>query len=343
MSLIENRLIKNELTLKRYRRFKRNRIAVASFWVLLVMAFFSFTAEVWSNSKPVLMSVNGKLYAPVVFDYHPSEFGRSDIYVMDYRGLALGDSDWALWPINKWDPFESNKLVDSYPAAPSSDNIFGTDDRGRDVFARIIYGFRYSIIYSFGVWIISYFVGVIFGSTMGYLGGKFDLAGMRMVEIFQSVPSFLLLLTMIAVFSPSMWLLVFFTVAFDWTGIAVYMRSEFLSLRKREFVESARALGASHWRIIFSHILPNALTPIITFSPFHIAGGILYLSNLDFLGLGLQPPTPSWGELLTQANKYFTIAEWLVWWPSLFLVLTMVLLINIGLAVRDAYDAKATI
>lgn len=341
--LIEKYFIKNELTRKRFRRFKKNKIAVASFWLFIFMATFSFTAEFWANSKPILMKYQNRIYAPIMFDYHPSEFDRADIYVMDYRALEFKEGDWAMWPLVQWDPYESNKAVNAYPSAPSKYNIFGTDDRGRDVFARIIYGFRYSLAYAVGVWILSYLLGVFLGALMGYMGGTSDLIGMRVVEIFESMPVTLLLLTMIAVFSPSMSLLIIFSVLFGWTSIATYMRAEFLTLRKREFVEGARALGASHWRIIFKHIFPNALTPIITFSPFIIAGGILTLANMDYLGLGLQPPIPSWGELLNQAQKYFTIAEWLVWYPSLFLVLTMVLLINVGLAVRDAFDAKAAL
>ncbi len=345
IGLIEKYFVTNELTKKRLKRFKKNKLAVYSLWAFLILTLFSFTAEVWSNSKPIVMKYDQKIYFPILFDYHPTEFKRDDIYVMDYRVLEFQENrgDWAAWPINQWDPYESNKFVDIYPSAPTKLNVFGTDDRGRDVFSRILYGFRYSLSYSVGVWVLSYLLGVIIGAIMGYLGGFSDLFGMRVVEIFESMPVTLLLLTMIAVFSPSMSLLILFSVLFGWTGIATYMRAEFLTLRKREFVEGAKALGASHWRIIFKHIFPNALTPIITFSPFVVAGGILTLANMDYLGLGLQAPTPSWGELLNQAQKYFTIAEWLVWYPSLFLVITMVLLINIGLAVRDAFDSKANI
>jgi microcin C transport system permease protein len=343
IGVFEKYFVKNELTKKRLMRFKRNKIAVASFWLFLLMCFFSFSAEMWANSRPLIMSSRGKIFFPVFVDYHPTEFGREDIFVMDYKTMVFNKGDWAAWPLVQWDPYESNSKVDSYPSVPTRVNPFGTDDRGRDVFARILYGFRYSLAYSVGVWILSYIVGVSLGAIMGYMGGSIDLVGMRIVEIFESMPVTLLLLTMIAVFSPSMSLLILFSVIFGWTTIATYMRGEFLSLRKREFVEGAKALGASHLRIIFKHVFPNALTPVITFSPFVVAGGILTLANMDYLGLGLQPPTPSWGELLNQAQKYFTIAEWLVWWPSIFLVFTMILLINIGLAVRDAFDAKATI
>jgi microcin C transport system permease protein len=334
----------NELTKRRIQRFNKNKTAVCSVWVLLFMTFLSFTGELWSNNKLIIFKYHGQIYVPLFKEYHPTEFDRSDIYVMDYRSLKLDkDEDWALWPLNQWDPFESNSSVSSYPSPPSRYNIFGTDDRGRDVFSRILFGYRYTITFAILVWLLSYLLGVVLGAAMGYLGGTFDLVMMRVLEIFESVPSLLLLLTLISIFSPSLLWLVLFSVVFDWTGIAVYMRAEFLSLRKREFVEGARALGASHWRIVFKHILPNAITPIITFSPFRIAGNILTLAIMDYLGLGLQPPTPSWGELLNQAQKYFSMAEWLVWWPSFFLVLTMVLLNNIGLAIRDAFDSKTVL
>lgn len=176
---------------------------------------------------------------------------------------------------------------------------------------------------------------------MGYWGGKIDLVGMRVVEILQNMPSLFVTITLISIFTPGLALLIFIAVIFGWTTICMYMRGQFLQLRKREYVEAARALGASNHRIILKHILPNALTPIITFAPFTIAANVYYLSVMDYLGLGLVPPTPSWGELMSQAEKYFNIAEWLVWSSLGAMVITLTLLINIGLAIRDAYDSKA--
>jgi microcin C transport system permease protein len=334
------KLIKNDLTLKRYRRFKRNRTAVISVWVLLIFSFFSFTAELWSNNKPLIMSYQSQIYIPLFNKYHPTDFGRTDIFVMDYRAIEA-QADWVIWPINRWNPFERNETVDTYPSAPSKDNWMGTDDRGRDVFARLLYGYRYSIIYAFGVWLLSYSLGALIGALMGYLGGKTDLVGSRFVEIIEMTPTLLLLITLISIFEPSMALLVIFSVMFDWTGIFHHMRSQFLQLRNRDYVDAARALGSSHWRIITKHIFPNALTPLVTFSPFAIAANISGLAILDYLGLGLRAPTPSWGELMSQAQKYFSLAEWLVWYPSLALLITMTALISIGQAVRDAYDSRS--
>ena len=338
------KLIDNDLTLKRYRRFKRNKVAVCSVWLLGILFFLSFTAELWATNKPHIMKYHGKIFVPLLVDYHPTEFGREDIYVMDYRSLEFNpQSDWAIWSLIQWDPFESNKAVDEYPAAPSKLNIMGTDDRGRDVFTRLLYGLRYTLIFSVGAWLATYLLGIVLGSLMGFFGGKVDLIGMRSVEIIQTMPITLILITIISIFTPNIFVLILFFCLFDWTKIATYMRAQFLQLRQREFVEAARALGASNSRIIFKHVLPNAITPIVTFSPFDIAANISALSVLDYLGLGLRAPTPSWGELLQQAQKYFTTAEWLVWYPSLALVLTLTLLINIGLAVRDAFDSKSSV
>ncbi len=331
--------------MKRYRRFKRNRIAVLSVWLLGLLFLLSFTAEFWANNKPHVMKYQGKLYFPLIVDYHPTVFSRDDIYIMDYRALDLDPAkgDWAAWPLVQWDPFESNQTVAEYPSQPTKYNIMGTDDRGRDVFTRLLYGLRYTLIFSIGAWFLSYLVGIILGSLMGYFGGKVDLIGMRTVEIIQTMPVTLILITIISIFTPNLFVLIIFLAVFDWTKIATYMRAQFLQLRQREFVEAARALGSSDMRIVFKHILPNGITPIVTFSPFDIAFNISYLSFLDYLGLGLRAPTPSWGELLQQAQKYFTTAEWLVWYPSLALVLTLTLLINIGLAVRDAFDSKSAV
>lgn len=336
------KFISNELSLKRWRRFKSNRAAIASIGVLLLIGFFSFTAELWANNRPILMKYHGSIYVPIVKDYHPSAFGLEGV-VMDYRALEFQGDDWAAWPLVQWDPYESNTFVDNYPAPPSRVNIMGTDDRGRDVFARLLYGFRYSIGYAVGVWFLSYLFGVIVGSISGFYGGRFDIINSRVVEVIETTPVMLLLITLISIFSPSLIVLIVFTVLFDWTAIFHQMRGQFLQLRRREFVEAARALGATDRQIIFKHILPNGLTPIVTFSPFVIAANIYSLAILDFLGFGLQAPTPSWGELMAQAQKYFTVAEWLVWYPCGALVITMTALILIGQAVRDAYDSRTFI
>ncbi|MCB9025755.1 MAG: ABC transporter permease subunit [Bdellovibrionaceae bacterium] len=334
------RLIKNDLTLKRWRRFKKIKRAMFSLWAFGFIIFLSVTAEFWANNKPIIMKYEGSYYMPIYNYYHPSVFGQTENMVTDYKKFDFTGDNWALWPIIKWDPFESNKMVDDYPSSPSDSNWFGTDDRGRDVISRLIYGFRYSMSFAFSVWFVSYLIGIVAGAIMGYSGGKLDLIGQRVVEVFESMPILLLLITLVSIFTAGMWVLVIFTSFFGWMMISQYVRGEFLRLRKLEFVEAAEAMGASKARVIFKHILPNSLGPVVTFSPFTIANLISYLAILDYLGFGLQPPTPSWGELLQQAYKNFTIAWWLAVFPSLVLFFTLVILSLIGEGVRDAFDPK---
>lgn len=337
--MIIERFVKTEQTLKRIKRFKAQKRAVFSLYAVIIILFVSLTAEIWSNNKPLIMSYKGSLYFPVFKTYHPTEFGRDDIFIMDYRSLK-DKVAWGLWPLNEWDPYESNKNVDDYPSRPTSINILGTDDRGRDVLARLLYGFRYSFGYALLVWLFSYTLGIIIGSTMGFMGGKVDLFGQRTVEVFESMPIFYMLLFISSIFTPSLWLLVLIATTFYWMTISVYIRAEFLKLRKREFVEAAVAMGARKPSVVFKHILPNALAPVITFSPFSIAVQISFLANIDYLGFGLRPPTPSWGELLQQSKQHFMTAWWLGLFTSLALFFSLVVLNFIGEGVRDAFDPR---
>lgn len=335
--MIEKR-IKNELTLRRWQRFKSHPAAVVSVVVLLIVTALSFTAEFWANSRPILLKYQGQWYFPVAKEYHPSTFGIEDEVVMDFRALDMSGDDGAIWPILKWNPFETNKHVEQYPSPPSAENWLGTDDRGRDILTRLLYGFRYSLSYAVLVWIICFAIGTVTGGVMGYFGGGVDFFGQRVVEVLSTVPQFFLLIIVISIFQPNLAWLVLLSCLFGWINISYYMRAEFLKLRKRDFVDAARSLGASHLRIILVHVLPNALGPILTFSPFVIAGHVTALASLDFLGFGLPAPTPSWGELLSQSQKNFTVAWWIALFPSLALFMTLVLLSLVGEATRDAMD-----
>jgi microcin C transport system permease protein len=331
------RIFKNELSRKRWRRFRNRKTAYFASWAFLVMLVITFTAPMLANSKPLYLNFEGRSYFPVFKYYKPSEFGLTGVHV-SYKELELGENDSAIWPMIPWDPYESNEEVDTYPSPPSDVNLMGTDESGRDVFSRILYGFKYSILYAVCVWFTSFILGVSFGATMGFFGGKVDLFGQRIVEVFSTIPKFFLLLILIATFTPSLLTLVIVSTIFDWIQISYYARSEFLKNRKRDFVEAARAMGGSNFRIIFKHILPNSMTPIITFTPFVISAHIIALASLDYLGFGLPVPTPSWGELLAQAQKNFTTAWWLAVFPSLALFGTLTLLNLIGEGVRDALD-----
>ena len=334
------KLFKNEQSLKKWNAFKRKKLSYYSLITIFVMCFFSFTAEFWANSKPLYLNFQGKSYIPFIVDYSAKDFGITDAIVVSYKELKLNDGDMVIWPLIKWDPYESNKKVDDYPAPPSSSNIMGTDDRGRDVFTRLLYGLRYSIIFAVFVWLITFIVGTLIGSFQGFMGGWIDLIGQRMTEILSTVPQLFLLIILVAIFEPNLFLLIIINSIFGWIPISYYMRAEFLRNRKLDYVEAARSLGASKTRIFFKHILPNSLAPIITFSPFAIVGNISALAALDYLGFGLVPPTPSWGELLAQAQNNFLIGWWITLWTFLALVTVLILLSLVGDGVRDVMDPK---
>ena len=336
--MIEKYIITNELSRKRWKVFKSKKLTVIASLILLFLVIMTFFSPFIANSRPLVLKYNDHYYFPVVKDYDAVSFGITESLDVNYRKLQLSPNDFAIWPIVQWDPFESNSVVDSYPSMPTHSNFLGTDDRGRDVFTRLLYGFKYSITYAVAVWFISLSIGTILGGTMGYFGGKIDFIGQRFVEILSTVPSFFLLIILISIFAPSLWMLIIISCVFSWINISYYVRGEFLKNRNREFVEAARGLGASNRSIIFKHILPNSLTPIITFAPFTIAGEIVGLAALDYLGFGLQVPTPSWGELLSQAQKNYTIAWWLALYPSLALFIVLTLLNLIGQGVRYAMD-----
>ena len=263
-------IFRTELDRKRWARFVQNKRYLFSLYIFFGLCLMSVGAEFLANNKPILFSHQGQLYFPAVVTYHPSDFELPGVH-MDYRqNKEL--MDWAVWPLVSWGPLESDLTLSSFPSAPDEQHLMGTDSSGRDVLSRLIYGFRYSIAFALLSWLLSYFLGIILGSMMGFLGGRVDMVGLRFVEILEAVPILLLLLTVISIFQPSLLFLILINAALGWMGIAIYMRAEFLKLRRREFVEGARALGASRGRQIFTHILPNSLTPIITFSPFAVAG-----------------------------------------------------------------------
>ncbi len=338
MSWLKSRI--SPITAKRLEGFQKNRLAYGSLITLVAVFVLSLCAELIANDKPFILKHDSKVYFPVFSEPAAADLGITDSYTIDYRKLDLASHGWAVFPPVKFNPFQSNEAVESYPSAPTLQNPMGTDDRGRDVFARLLYGFRISFFYALGVWAITYLIGVSVGLSMGFFGGRVDFIGQRVVEVISSIPQFFLLIILVSIFEPSMWLLVGISAAFGWISISYYLRAEGLKLRRLEFVEGARAMGLPMWKILIKHVLPNALTPIITFSPFAIAAGITGLAALDYLGFGLAPPTPSWGELLNQAKKNFTTAWWLAVFPSLALFSTLTLLNFVGEGLRNAFDPR---
>lgn len=328
-----------------WRRFKANRRGYYSLWIFGVLFVVSLFAELLSNDKPLLVHYQGDFYFPIVKVYPETTFGGDFETEADYldpyvKEKITADGNWALYAPNPYQYDTINYHVEHpNPAPPSQDNLLGTDDRGRDVLARLVYGFRISVLFAFALTVVGTLVGVVAGALQGYFGGRFDLLAQRFIEIWGSMPELYLLIIFASIFQPSIWLLLVLLSLFGWMGLADYVRAEFLKGRNMDYVTAARALGVSNTAIMWRHLLPNGMTPVITFLPFRISGAILALTSLDFLGLGVPPSTPSLGELLSQGKENIE-----AWWLSLstFIVLvgTLVLLIFIGEALREAMDTR---
>jgi len=330
---------------RRWRVFKRNKRGYYSLFIFTVLFGLSLCAELISNDKPYLVRYEGNYYFPIVKTYPETVFGGDFDTEADYRDpyilehITAGDN-FALFPPNPhgYDSINFN-LERPVPAPPSAENLLGTDDRGRDVLARLIYGFRLSILFGFALTCVGTVIGIVTGAVQGYFGGKTDLFFQRFIEIWGSMPELYLLIIFSSIFKPSIWLLLILLSMFGWMGLSDYVRAEFLKGRNMDYVTAARALGVGNTTIMFRHLLPNGMTPVITFLPFRMSGSILALTSLDFLGLGVPPPTPSLGELLAQGKNNID-----AWWLSLssftVLVGTLILLIFIGEALREAFDPR---
>ena len=314
-------------------------------FVLLVVA--SLFAEVLSTDRPLVVHYQGQTYFPVVRDYSEKAFGGDFETPADYldpfiRGRITSGGNWAVYAPNPYGPRTLNYFASQpNPAAPSRENILGTDDRGRDLLAQLIYGFRLSVLFGLALTVVGVLLGVITGAIQGYFGGKTDLAFQRFIEIWGSMPELYLLIIFSAVFVPSVALLLALLSLFGWMGLSDYVRAEFLRNRQLDYVRAARAMGVSHAQIVWRHILPNSLTPVVTFLPFRMSASILALTSLDFLGLGVPAGTPSLGELLSQGKANID-----AWWISLstfaVLTITLLLLTFTGDALRDALDPRKT-
>lgn len=324
---------------RQFYNFRKRTTAWYSLIALAALIVIALSAELIANNVPYVASYNGKLYFPMITNYSSADLGTTGFSPNWRKECERAEMSCAFPPV-KYDPIEISHDVGKYPAPPSTAHPMGLDALGRDIFARMIYGFRVSFSYAVGVWLLAFSAGTIIGSCMGYFGGIFDITFYRLMEIFFAVPYLVVLITLVSVFTPNLVLLVFISALFSWGNITRYMRAEFLRIRKQDFVASARAAGCTTTQVIFRHILPNAVTPIITFSPFFIASGILGLSALDFLGLGVPPPTPSWGELLRQGKEHFMAAWYLAVFPAVGLFVTLALINFVGEGVRDAFDPK---
>ncbi len=326
-------------------RFRADRRGFFSLWLLAILFALSLGAEFLSNDKPLVAYYEGQLYFPLVKTYPENTFGGDFVTPTDYLDpfiamkLAAG-RNWVVYPPNRYRFDTLNYFSPSpNPAAPSAENWLGTDDRGRDVLARLIYGFRLSVLFGLALTAIGMLIGILTGAIQGYFGGRIDLGFQRFIEIWGSMPELYLLLIFASLFEPSMLLLLILLSLFGWMGLSDYVRAEFLRNRNLEYVMASRALGLNGAQIMWRHLLPNSLTPVIAFLPFRMSGAILALTSLDFLGLGVPPSTPSLGELLAQGKNNLD-----AWWISLttfsVLVGTLMLLIFIGEGLRAALDTR---
>ena len=328
-----------------WKRFRRNKLGFYSLILFCTMVLLSLAAELVSNDRPLIVKYEGNFYFPMVKAYPEKVFGGDFETPADYLDPFIRDKltqsdNWAVFAPNPYGPKTLNYFAkEPNPSRPTMANLFGTDDRGRDLLAQLIYGFRVSVLFALALTATGTVLGVITGAIQGYFGGKTDLAFQRFMEIWGSMPELYLLIIFSAVFAPSISLLLVLLSLFGWLGLSDYVRAEFLRNRQLDYVRAARALGLSNWQIIVRHVLPNSMTPVVTFLPFRMSAAILALTSLDFLGLGVPPGTPSLGELLSQGKNSID-----AWWISLstfgVLVVTLLLLTLMGDALRDALDPR---
>ena len=338
----------NPLTLRKLRRFKSIRRGYYSFIIFSLMILVAVFAELLVNSRALVVHCDGDYYFPTYRQMIPGTvFGLDYDYETDYRDLKQkfaveGEGDWVLMPPVPYNPYENDLREGSYPPFPpsaESRHYLGTDVVGRDIVARLVYGFRIAIFFSLGLLVVNYTIGISIGCSMGYFGGKFDLFFQRIIEIWSNVPFLYVIIIISSILVPNFWLLIVIMAFFGWISITWTMRTITYKEKEREYALAARALGASNIRIIFNHIIPNTVAIIVTFAPFAVSSGIVALTSLDYLGFGLPPPTPSWGELLQQgwANMW---AWWIAGSVIAGLVTTLLTVTFIGEAVREAFDPK---
>jgi len=368
----QRRMRISPLNQRRWSNFKANRRGYWSLWIFMVLFILSLFAEFLANDRPILVSFKGELYMPVFKDYPEEVFLGEEGFlpVTDYRipeiTEAFSTHGWALWPpvrysfrtVNTEIPepapskpswlYDHETLCAQYPlgsddpaCTPGNRNWLGTDDQARDVLARVIYGFRISVLFGLILTAASAVIGVTAGAVQGYFGGWVDLIFQRFIEIWSSVPVLYLLLIIAAVLPPGFWILLGILLFFSWVGFVGVVRAEFLRARNFEYVNAARALGVGNRTIMFRHLLPNAMVATLTFLPFILNGSITTLTSLDFLGFGLPPGSPSLGELLAQGKNNLQ-APWLGMSGFVAISLMLSLLIFVGEATRDAFDPRKT-
>lgn len=332
------------ITKRRLQQFRANKRGYYAFWIFLTLLMVAMCAEFISNDRPLFVWFKGAAYAPVFVDYPETTFGGDFETTTDFRDPFVRDliaqNGFAIWPPIRfsYDTINYN-LPTPAPSGPTSENLLGTDDQGRDVMARTIYGFRISVLFGLVLTIVSSIIGVFMGAIQGYFGGKIDMALQRMIEIWSSLPSLYILIIFSSMFVPGFWTLLLILLMFSWVALVDVVRAEFLRARNFDYVRAAKALGVPTPVIMFRHVLPNAMVATLTMLPFVLTGSITALTSLDFLGLGLPPGSPSLGELLSQGKNNLQ-APWLGLTAFIVLAGMLTLLTFIGEAVRDAFDPR---
>ena len=333
------------LVRRRIINFKANRRGYWSLWILLVAFIGTLFAEFIANDKPFLVYHQGDVYVPIFNVYPETTFGGFFESEAEYREQEVQDlitdaGGWILWPPIRYSYQTVNfDLNVPSPSPPSEENLLGTDDQARDVLARVIYGFRISILFGLVLTVLSSIIGIMAGAVQGYFGGWIDLLFQRFIEIWSGMPRLFMLIILASLLHPSFWLLLILLLLFEWMSLVGVVRAEFLRTRNFDYVRAARALGVRDTTIMRRHVLPNAMTATITFLPFIMIGSITALTSLDFLGFGLPPGSPSLGELLAQGKANLT-APWLGLTSFLVLSIMLSLLVFVGEAVRDAFDPR---
>lgn len=334
--------------IRKFNRFRSIRRGYYSFVVLVVLCILSLFLELLINKRALFVAYDGNWYFPTYGNIISGEtFDLEYKYETNYRQLQQkfrteGNGNFVIMPLVPFDPYEVDTWDNAYPPqAPhfSRRHFLGTDPIGRDILARLAYGFRIAIVFSFLIVLVSFVIGIVVGSLMGYYGGWVDLIGQRLIEVWVNVPFLYVIIIVSSIVVPSIWTLVGIMLFFRWTMMTWYMRTETLREKSREYVLAARSMGASTPRILIRHILPNSLPVVVTFAPFAIHDDIVALASLDFLGFGLAPPTPSWGELLSQGIEYLD-NKWIITSIVTAMVTILTIITFIGEALREAFDPK---
>lgn len=329
---------------RRFLQFKRNRRGWWSLWIFAFVFIFSLSAELVANDKPIVARFDGALYFPVFKSYPETAFGGEFETEADYRDPVvqklIDAKGWMIWPVIRYSYQTINyNLNVPAPSPPSRENLLGTDDQGRDVLARLIYGLRLSVLFGLVLTILGSAGGILVGAMEGYIGGWFDLLTQRFIEIWSGMPVFFLLIIMSSVIAPGFFTLLGLMLLFSWMHLVDVVRAEFLKARNLDYIRAAKALGVGDRTIMFRHVLPNAMVAALSMMPFVLTGSITTLTSLDFLGFGMPPGSPSLGELLSQGKNNLQ-APWLGITAFVSLGLMLSLLTFVGEAVRDAFDPR---